>query len=311
MLPAQTKLYAAVSDTSPYHLCEYVALVLLSCFWLLLVCGRGPTVLAEHNAHLVLCAIIIERNFVCCLRHTVHFNRSHAATQFRKVLDADAVARSTIAISDLIFAPPARDTWRDLQPCTVQAEAKNELQPRPVHPTGRACVPCPPAAPRVRPDGIDVRRRDVRLDFILVQPGARRGVIDRVEEREQLARAVAVAQKRVSDQDPQRGVRILSAVLAHTRHVAFDVAGIEHAPVERRREEDDEAVAAPDEILINCGHRALHAMRVSRAGDDAPALRNRINAALFVLRRAERRAVVEVSAPIPVAVPRFGFERPF
>src|SRR5205085_11422576 len=76
----------AASYTSPYHLCEYVALVLLSCFWLPLVCGRGPTVLAEHDAHLVLCAIIIERNFVCCLRHTVHFNRSHAATQFRKVL---------------------------------------------------------------------------------------------------------------------------------------------------------------------------------------------------------------------------------
>jgi hypothetical protein len=50
---------------------------------------------------------------------------------------------------------------------------------------------------------------------------------------------------------------------------------------------------------------------VGRAGDNAPRLRDRINAALLVLRGAERRAVVEVGAAVPVAVPRLRFERLF
>ena len=50
-------------------------------------------------------------------------------------------------------------------------------------------------------------------------------------------------------------------------------------------------------------------MRIGSATDDAPGLRNRINATFFVLHGAERRAVVEIRAAIPVAVPRLGFER--
>ena len=144
-----------------------------------------------------------------------------------------------------------------------------------------------------------------------MQARARRSVIDRIEEREQLACAVAIAEQSISDQDPQRGVRVLPAVLAHARHIPFDVTGIERASIKGRREEYDETIAAPDQILFDRSHRALGAVHVGRAGDDAPTLRNRINAALFVLRRAERRAVVEVRAPVPVAVPCLGFERLF
>src|SRR5205085_3560424 len=275
-----------------------------------LVCGRRRA-LAHHDMHLMFCAVILQRNFISQLLPTIHYTARDTATYARRVLDFDAIARPTITVVDLIFAPPARDTWRKLQTLAAQTEAENEFQPRAIHPTGRACVPRPAAAPRVRPDRIDIGRRDVRLDLVLVQARARRGVIDRVEQREQFARMVAIAQERVGDQDPQRGVRVLAAVLAHARHVAFDVAGIERTLIKWRREEDDQTFAALDQILFDRSHRTVRAMRIGRAGDDAPTLRNRINAALFVLRRAERRAIVKVRAPVPIAVPRFGFERLF
>src|SRR4029079_5465584 len=56
-------------------------------------------------------------------------------------------------------------------------------------------------------------------------------------------------------------------------------------------------------------HRLLRAVARRAAGDHRPALSNGVDAALVVLRRAERRAVVEVGAAVPVAVPRLAVER--
>src|SRR6185312_5214348 len=57
------------------------------------------------------------------------------------------------------------------------------------------------------------------------------------------------------------------------------------------------------EPFVQCIQRLLHA-RVGRgAGEHRPALRDRIDAAFLVAGRAERRAVVEVRAAVPLAVP--------
>src|SRR5207244_10648268 len=45
------------------------------------------------------------------------------------------------------------------------------------------------------------------------------------------------------------------------------------------------------------------------AGEDRPGLRERVDAALVARRRAERRAVVVVGAPVPCAVPAGLLER--
>ena len=73
--------------------------------------------------------------------------------------------------------------------------------------------------------------------------------------------------------------------------------------VERRREQQDHAGIAPHQLFIDRRHRAPRALRIGRAGDDRPRLRDRIDLALVVLGRAERRAIVEIGAAIPVAVP--------
>src|SRR5205085_5855478 len=134
---------------------NYISLFPLQRFRARFLCRHGRA-LAEDDTHLMLCAVVLERNLAGCLRRTVHFNRRHAATQARGVLDLDVVARPPVAIDDLVLAPAARDTRLDPELLAAQAEAEDEFQPRAIHPTGRACVPSPTAASRVRPDGIDI-----------------------------------------------------------------------------------------------------------------------------------------------------------
>src|SRR5205085_6720472 len=142
-----------------------------------------------------------------------------------------------------------------------------------------------PAAPRVRRHSVHVARRNVRFCLVLVKSRARRSVVDRIQERKQFASAVAIAKMSVSDQGPERSVRVLSSVLAHARNISFDVAGIERALIKWRREKNHESVASPDKIFFDSRHCTRGAMPLSRAGDNAPGLHNRINAALFILSR--------------------------
>ena len=196
--------------------------------------------------------------------------------------------------------------WREL---SSQAEAEDPLDAGAVHPARRPRVPRPAAAPHVRRHGVDVGGGDVGLDLVAMDARARAGVVDRVQDAEQLARLVAVAERREGQHRPDRRVRVLSAVLTDARQVSLDVAGIEGRLVERRGEEQDEPVAALNEVLLDGGHGPGGALGHGRARDHAPRLRDRIDAALDVLGRAERRAVVEVRSPVPVAVPRVPLER--
>ena len=96
---------------------------------------------------------------------------------------------------------------------------------------------------------------------------------------------------------------VLAAVLAHAGHVALDVAGILRARVEGRREQQDQAVVRPHQMLLERPHRRARAARVAHARDHRPGLGDRVDRALVVRRRAERRPVVEVGATVPGAVP--------
>ena len=42
--------------------------------------------------------------------------------------------------------------------------------------------------------GIDISDRDVRLDFVAVNAGSSAGVIDRVEDREQIGGLISIAE---------------------------------------------------------------------------------------------------------------------
>ena len=96
---------------------------------------------------------------------------------------------------------------------------------------------------------------------------------------------------------------VLAAVLADARQVAADVAGIHRGTIEGRSQQQDHACVAADQMRADRVHGAFVTSGRRRSREHRPGLRDGIDAALLVLRRAEGRAVVEVGAPVPVAVP--------
>src|SRR2546426_12414450 len=96
---------------------------------------------------------------------------------------------------------------------------------------------------------------------------------------------------------------ILAAVLADARGVAFDVAGVQRRAVERWGEQEDQLLAAPNEILLDGGHRPRGPERLGGAREHPPRLRDRIDAAFRLDDRSEGGPGGEIGATIPISVP--------
>ena len=141
----------------------------------------------------------------------------------------------------------------------------------------------------MRRHGVDVGGDDVGLDPVGGDGFGGRAVADRVDQREQFPGAAMVAELGEGHDRPDRGVGVLAAVFAHAGDVALDVAGIECGLVERRIEELDQAVdrGGPAGGRLRPSPCAID-FRVARAGEDRPALGDRVDLAFGVGRRAER-----------------------
>src|SRR5204862_3992744 len=111
-------------------------------------------------------------------------------------------------------------------------------------------------------------------------------------------------QNRESERSPNGAVSGRAAGLAHSGKVAFDLSGIERRFVKGRIEKLNEFLFATNKALIDGVHGLTRALGIAGAADHRPALRQRIDLAFEVCLRAERFAVVEIGAPIPLAVPR-------
>ena len=163
----------------------------------------------------------------------------------------------------------------------------------------------------MRGDGVNIRGHDIGFYFVAVHLRARACVIDRIQHREQLSGPIALAQACEGEDRPGGGVGVLAAVFADARRIAFDIARLERRLIEGRRKEQSEFGLLEDELFVNGRHRAGGAYRVRSAGDDAPRLRDAVDAALDAACRSERRAIVKIAAPVPIAVPTLPFERGF
>src|SRR6185312_15704344 len=198
---------------------------------------------AEHDAQLVVHAVVMQENVVGrCQRLAVQFDARHAAANVVRILYLDVVGAgmllAAMPIAELKAGPALRDARVDAQPVAAQAEAENRLQRGAIKPGGRAGVPGPAAAADVRRHRIDVRADHVRFHLVARDRLGAVAVMDRVEQVEQRAGAVAVAEAGPGEDRPDRAMRVLPAVLAHARWIALDVAGILLAVlVERRREQ--------------------------------------------------------------------------
>ena len=224
------------------------------------------------------------------------------------------VARAAVQVDDARNAAQSsrdaradRSRWR--RRCPTRA-ATSEMQA--VHPAGRAGVPGPAAAAGVRRDRIDVGGDHVRLDLVdRRRPPASAAWLIGLIMREQFPRALAVAQRRERHRRPDRGVRVLAAVLAHAGHVAADIARIERRFVERR----SRAAGSVRRRAAPVARRPRPSPARARVGSPAPdstaqlcAIESIWHSALSA--RAERRAVVEIGAPIPFAIPGVVLDAP-
>ena len=169
----------------------------------------------------MLAAVVGQRDLASRDRSTVQGEARDAPHDAMGILDDQSVAGRVIAKEDLESRPCPRNARVHVQCLAAQAKPEDGFHSRAIHPAGRSGVPGPTAAARVRPLRVDVAGHHVRLDLVPVEARARARVVDRIQDREELAGLVSVAQGREGDDRPNGGVRVLSAVLAHSRDVSL------------------------------------------------------------------------------------------
>src|ERR1039458_3688529 len=152
-----------------------------------------------------------------------------------------------VAVVDFIGRPAFRQTGSQTQLISREVHAQQRFDEQPIHPASRTRIPSPAATACVRRDRIDVRRDDVRLNFVGGDLFGSPTVMDGIEQREEFPRTVVFAHEGKGHGGPNRGVSVLAAILAHTRNVTLDVTGIERRFVERRIEQLDHSGIAADQ----------------------------------------------------------------
>src|SRR4051812_41550609 len=176
-----------------------------------------------------------------------------------------------------------------MQHRAAQTEPQDPLEAGPIHPPRCPGVPCPPAPADMWWFGINISGDDVGLDLVPVNASASARMVDGVQDCEELTGLVPVAECGERENGPDRGMGILTPVFADAGKVSFDVARVQVSAVEWRGEEEDEAVIATHEMLLDRCHGTRAARRLSGTRDDAPGLGDRIDAAFSVRGGAEWR----------------------
>ena len=185
---------------------------------------------------------------------------------------------------------------------TAPALVAQQLQHADDHPRRGAGVPGPAAAPDH--PGAVVHVRGHRIGLHPIGRNLLRAV--RVVHRQQhLKRPVGPAGIAPADQrqqQPQRPVGVLAAVLPDPRRIAADIAGIDAAPVEGRGQQADEAVFLVRQLFPGRVQRHATAGSV-QAAEHRPGLGDAVDLALCARRAAQGRAVVGIGPQVPAAVP--------
>ena len=75
--------------------------------------------------------------------------------------------------------------------------------------------------------GINVSGDDIGLDLVAVNASAGARMIDRVQQREEFAGLIAVAERGEGEHGPDRRMGILATVFADAGQVSFNVARVQ------------------------------------------------------------------------------------
>ena len=136
-----------------------------------------------------------------------HTTRTTVRPPAAGVADVDVIDGLAVAVVHVEAGPARRRARLDAQAIDLEAEPEQRLGDQPVHPARRARVPGPAAAAGVLRVGVDVGRDDVGLDLVRRDRGRVVAVVHRVDEPEQLPRALDVAGRgeRHRPPTPRRG----------------------------------------------------------------------------------------------------------
>ena len=102
---------------------------------------------------------------------------------------------------------------------------------------------------------------------------------------------------------------LAGGLLAGAAHGELWIAGVGLVVLQRRVEQHQQAVLGVEQVRPGAVHRLAGALRVARARQHRPGLRDQVDAAFVVRRAAQRRAVVEEGAQVPAPVPGAALER--
>ena len=143
-----------------------------------------------------------------------------------RVVDLDVVPRRADAPVDREPGPRRRNARLHRERTAVPLEAEDAFDAGAIHPARRPGVPGPATTARVFGVRVDVAVHHVWLGDVALDARGIAGVVDGIDHVEQLHDLVAVPHPRHGHDRPDRGVRVLSAVLADPWHIALDVARI-------------------------------------------------------------------------------------
>src|SRR5271154_4309006 len=160
-------------------------------------------------------AVIRQRDqrWISLQQLAIQLDAKNATADSLRIFDCDVVPRRMVSESNFEMLPTLRDAGIDEERRAAQTKSEDPLETRPIHPSSRARVPRPAAAPYMRRLRIYVAAGDVGFYLVAMNAGARAGVIDWVQKRKQLTGLVSVTEHREGDHRPDGAMRILAAIL--------------------------------------------------------------------------------------------------
>ena len=208
------------------------------------------------------CAIVDQRKAHVLNRCAIQ-RHGPSRTRFRHHLHIDPIVRDAVSIAGAERRPIGRNAGLHCHAAALDAQPEQRLDDAAVEPARRARVPGPAAAADVRSSNRCRRPRHRVRSCSVATVGRRLRVVDRRQHVEQLPGASRVAQRARRPSRPDRGMRVLAAVLAHAGHIALDVAGI-RVGVGRTadRAAGSAAASRPHQVLVPASSIA----RCARAG---------------------------------------------
>src|SRR5687767_5802824 len=111
-------------------------------------------------------SVVYERDLVSRYGVAVYCNGTNIASLAYGVVHDDVVDGRSVAISDLVMWPIRRDAG--VYPNTVASlvKAEDRFEADTIKPTGRAGIPSPATASRMRRRSVNVRRDGIRFHHV-------------------------------------------------------------------------------------------------------------------------------------------------